>query len=362
MCSRSHGTNCVFEAYRSFEGQNQNSRENVHGLLREIKRPCIVWGLSRTIRKIISTNKDFKDNIDAIIDRKPMGVSYYGIPIFRPSQSIVSPLTVIIGSSIRYEEIYELVVKKFGKKIKSYYVNEIEGETKENISPFLLVTIPRSGTHWLRNMIEGFGFISRSRLFPERTAEQITSDFIERFPGLCDGYFYYEHLGYKDVETLIDKFEPKVVILYRDPRDTLVSSYFYNTKRKGTYFSDDGFYDFFLKYIQSHRQSYESIAIEWLRYGNLFSIKYEKMVADTEREMTKLMEFLNVRTDIDLSTIISKYSFNKLSGGREKGEEDVTHHYRKGIIGDWQNWFDDRMEQIYMHEFGDIHYGLGYAF
>src|SRR2546428_400305 len=40
-----------------------------------------------------------------------------------------------------------------------------------------------------------------------------------------------------------------------------------------------------------------------------------------------------------LEDVTARCSFEKLSGGRERGKEDVKSHYRKGVHGDWRNHF-----------------------
>ena len=38
-----------------------------------------------------------------------------------------------------------------------------------------------------------------------------------------------------------------------------------------------------------------------------------------------------------VSSAVRRKSFERLSGGRKKGEENVESHYRKGKAGDWKN-------------------------
>src|SRR5439155_8186991 len=38
-----------------------------------------------------------------------------------------------------------------------------------------------------------------------------------------------------------------------------------------------------------------------------------------------------------LPVALERFSFTRLAGGRAPGEEDPTHHYRRGVPGDWRN-------------------------
>jgi len=61
-----------------------------------------------------------------------------------------------------------------------------------------------------------------------------------------------------------------------------------------------------------------------------------------------------------LETIVRKKSFEKLAGGRKKGEENVQSHYRKGKAGDWQNHFTEAHKEGFKERFNDVLLKLGY--
>lgn len=52
--------------------------------------------------------------------------------------------------------------------------------------------------------------------------------------------------------------------------------------------------------------------------------------------------------------------FSKLSEGREKGQEDVKSHYRKGVAGDWINHFNQEHIQFFKDEYNNLLIKLGY--
>lgn len=59
--------------------------------------------------------------------------------------------------------------------------------------------------------------------------------------------------------------------------------------------------------------------------------------------------------------IIQDNSFERISGGRRKGEENVDSHFRKGVAGDWRNHFDAEVEAHFRRRTGDLLARLGYA-
>jgi Sulfotransferase domain len=82
---------------------------------------------------------------------------------------------------------------------------------------------------------------------------------------------------------------------------------------------------------------------------------------NTASEVKRLLEFLQVRSNEDVvRRLVNQSSFENISGGRQRGEEDPTSLVRKGIAGDWKNVFSDRDKQIYKKEAGDLLIQLGY--
>jgi hypothetical protein len=61
-----------------------------------------------------------------------------------------------------------------------------------------------------------------------------------------------------------------------------------------------------------------------------------------------------------LRSVLKEKSFENMSGGREKGEEDVTSHYRKGKPGDWANHFTPEIKQAFKARFNEVLLKTGY--
>ena len=58
--------------------------------------------------------------------------------------------------------------------------------------------------------------------------------------------------------------------------------------------------------------------------------------------------------------IVWEHSFDKLSGGRTKGEEDPNSHYRKGVAGDWVNHFNRDHLEYFAERYTDVLIKYGY--
>lgn len=61
-----------------------------------------------------------------------------------------------------------------------------------------------------------------------------------------------------------------------------------------------------------------------------------------------------------LRTIVKNHRFERMAGGRSKGEGDPGSHYRKGQPGDWRNHFTRRVYTEFRERHGDLAKSLGY--
>ncbi len=58
--------------------------------------------------------------------------------------------------------------------------------------------------------------------------------------------------------------------------------------------------------------------------------------------------------------IVLANRFENLTKGRQRGEENIEAHERKGISGDWKNYFSDRVRNAFKARFGGVLVATGY--
>jgi hypothetical protein len=142
----------------------------------------------------------------------------------------------------------------------------------------------------------------------------------------------------------------KFISVYRDPRDVVISGTFYlaNLDKARGGWGDE------LRHLSDKEKIRHFIATggwcidrlkAWFNDGATCQVKYEQLLADTRGEVERVVNFLGIRaSDKRISEIIEKNSFQKKSG-RKTGEEDRSSFFRKGISGDWKNYFDEELKQ-----------------
>jgi hypothetical protein len=95
--------------------------------------------------------------------------------------------------------------------------------------------------------------------------------------------------------------------------------------------------------------------------ANYTEVRYEDLLVRPNEEVERLLGFLGVDTDRALvEHCVSQASFEKLSKGRERGDEDPSSFYRKGVAGDWKNYFTEEDRRVFKEEAGELLIRLGY--
>lgn len=241
---------------------------------------------------------------------------------------------------------------------------------------YLVVEYPKSGGSWLGQMISSYFDIPFSR-----------NSFPTYKMSLTHGHF---------VPTKNSKYINKIYLLMRDGRDVMVSFYYHsliwNEKnklspkdviytRKKLNFSD--YNDIrtnlprFIEFVFDHNYSlffkfnsygnWDSFNRKWLEHiekdnSNIIITKYEDLLKDTKKELTRLIDLTQGEGLSDtekISRIVRKYSFESQSK-RKRGDENTSNFLRKGVSGDWESKFSKESADIFDQYAGEMLIKLGY--
>jgi hypothetical protein len=99
----------------------------------------------------------------------------------------------------------------------------------------------------------------------------------------------------------------------------------------------------------------------WIRAGVRIT-RYEDLV---ERQVPAFRRLLVEECGFplapqDVRRIVRRAEFERLSGGRPRGDEDVTSHYRKAVPGDWRGYFDESLKASFKDRWGEVLIESGY--
>ena len=90
-------------------------------------------------------------------------------------------------------------------------------------------------------------------------------------------------------------------------------------------------------------------------------VRYEDLLERPYGEVRRLLGFLGAEAgDETVRACVEAASFERLSRGRKRGEEDATSFFRKGVAGDWRSVFTEKDRRICNEEAGELLVELGY--
>jgi len=80
------------------------------------------------------------------------------------------------------------------------------------------------------------------------------------------------------------------------------------------------------------------------------TVRYEALLNDTAGTLQTVLEFLGMAADADtVAQCCDAASFERLSAGRARGEEDRCSFFRLGVQGDWRAHFDAAANRAFIH-------------
>ncbi|XP_040284841.1 amine sulfotransferase-like [Bufo bufo] len=244
-------------------------------------------------------------------------------------------------------------------------------------SDVFLVTYPKSGTIWAQQIL--------SLIFNEGHRNETENiDNIERVPWIEYNIYnadfsirpsprlFSSHLPYyllpRDLRSRIGK----VIYVYRNPKDAMVSFYhFYQLFSKLSYPVDfETFADFFMSGKVIGGSWFDHVR-GWYTHKedfNILFLTYEEMKKDLRSVVLKICKFLDIRLEekaIDI--VLEKATFNNMKCDphanysffpKEILDQSRGKFLRKGTIGDWKNMMtvaqNEKLNQICKEKLGDL--------
>ena len=244
-------------------------------------------------------------------------------------------------------------------------------------------TTQKAGSHWISRILSDkrvytysslipFNYEARlpGRLDPRRLTERII-----RYPfpkKTLATPLYIDYKGYKGIPK---PEKSRAIFVLRDPRDVVVSEYFSlryshgligdipKIRRQLNALSEvEG-----LLYVLEFLHSYGTFTCQcsWREEGNIdpevLIVRFEDLMTDYGMPIWKaVFEHFDIQIPKPmLSQLLRDYSFESLSG-RRRGVEDKFSHYRKGVHGDWKNYFSEQLTDRFKQLTGDLVVRLGY--
>ncbi|XVF49912.1 hypothetical protein PTKIN_Ptkin04bG0054200 [Pterospermum kingtungense] len=258
----------------------------------------------------------------------------------------------------------------------------IQHEFKVQPTDIFLASFPKTGTTWLKSLI--FATINRTR-FDFSTHPLLTSGAHDCFPFL-DGYVHQSHETISDLDCLPPprllsthfSFDllpdsmitsgSKFVYICRDPKDVLVSNWFFLRKVRPKEIGPLSLQEAFELFCQGilHFGPYWDHVLGYWKWSlenpeKILFLKYEDLKKDPLVVVKRLAEFLGQPFSLEeeskgtVEQIIRLCSFKSLSNLEVNNTDifkykdgmifDNNSFFRKGESGDWKNHLTDEMAE-----------------
>jgi len=232
-----------------------------------------------------------------------------------------------------------------------YVLGRDVADGRLNVFPddIFLVSYPRSGNTWIRFLLAnliypdqevGFTNIGRLVADPARASRKFLKSLPR--PRILKSHFPF------------DPRYRKVIYIVRDPRDVVVSEYYFSLKKRriDPGLSLDQFaVQRFLPGNSSDYGTWWEHAASWIvaRKGDpaFLLVRYEDLLRQTVHELSRIAEFLSINADAQrLKTAVDRSSFDRMRQieQKEAGLWEGTRDTRKDIpfvraakVGAWKN-------------------------
>jgi hypothetical protein len=208
---------------------------------------------------------------------------------------------------------------------------------------FFHITHWKAGSQWMAALLRNL--YGKAIVPAENFEQQVLSKPI--LPGKVYSCVY---LSKPEFDTLTIPSNSRRMVLIRDLRDTLVSAYFsvrYShvvdnplMERRRNALTRLDQEQGLIYLMEMWLNGCAMIQRSWISSGEPV-FRLEDCMVDPKATLTNMFKNgWGMMPDAEkLDKAIAANSFEKLSGGRERGKEDIQAHYRKGSAGDWRNHF-----------------------
>jgi hypothetical protein len=225
----------------------------------------------------------------------------------------------------------------------------------------IVAEYPKSGGTWLVSLLGEVLELPKRDIYINNDNKLFWKD-----------YFWYK--GYEDIGLLescvvkshelagsdLHNCSSKIIHLIRDGRDVVVSKYFYekdflvnNNIKEFNNISKE-------EYTAKVAMEWREYVCSWMNRDDCIICKYEELLLNTEQTLKKILK----RLGYDVNEIIIKEAI--INNTKEKLTDKIGELFkhntfiRKGIVGDWKNFFGNVEKNIFKEIAGDTLIELGY--
>lgn len=247
------------------------------------------------------------------------------------------------------------------------------------LPPFLMSSVPKSGTHLLHQILNGIPNVTNDisnaekKFFVDHHVQDINlyKDHFYRLAHLQPNEFGLGHMFYSDKYAyMLKQLNLKHVFIYRDPRDVLISlAHFIPAK-----WNEHPLYDDFNKRIPIQKERIMTLIqgveakwpninawnrpfYNWITHPNTLAISFEDLMISKESRRKTMMKIVKYLWE-GMTPIMSLEKMVDLMEANINPSQSNT--FRNGKIGSWRNEFDGEIKAKFKEVAGGLLIDFGY--
>nr|XP_056709938.1 sulfotransferase 6B1-like [Euleptes europaea] len=240
----------------------------------------------------------------------------------------------------------------------------------------ILVGYPKTGTNWVGQILVELEAASgkydeeerKKRCTGQNEKELLLFPYLEfgdpakfeRMKKLPSRRVVKTHLAPQKLPKSIYQKKAKILVLFRNPKDTAVS-YLHFANGMKLFPTQKSWDEFFSDFISGKVPYglYLNHIIEWNKYlddKNVMFMTYEEIKENPALEMKRMAEFFDFSVSKqEIQSIVEKTTFKAMKDQAAETNEGIGNIlFRKGIVGDWKNVFSEAQNEEMDRKFEEI--------
>ncbi|XP_067287805.1 sulfotransferase 6B1 [Pseudorasbora parva] len=228
----------------------------------------------------------------------------------------------------------------------------------------ILVAYPKCGFNWMVGVLRKILNASTGKDVkpPERPplVEFLPPDVQEELPEMPSRRLLGTHLHPDKMPATFFTKKPKILVVFRNPKDTLVS-YFHFMNKNPVLPSAESWDKFFSDFMSGEVAwgSYFDHALAWekrLDDPNVMIVTFEELKQNLPEGVKKVSEFFGLPlTEEQIGSVAGESTFSAMLKKSQDSHGNFGNvFFRKGEVGDWKNHFSDvqskQMDELFQEK------------
>lgn len=215
-------------------------------------------------------------------------------------------------------------------------------------SAILLATMPKTGTHYIKNMMSNY-YNHAYQFHKKEKLSELYKYFLtvlneRQDHSIINQSIYFSHFGIYNND--LKFFSGKKILVYRNPLDQICSFYSMNIKEGHTRTKLN---DLYKSYAHCFARTYQNLK-QCEQSGESKVIAYESLLKEPMTVLKELIEFIDGESNqASLEYAVNESSIKKFTQYEAEGHKTIAHykksHISKVVVGQWKDTLSQRQVQ-----------------